>query len=818
MHRLTNRRIFRRLTRPLLGVLVPLFTLHAQAAGVARGIRGKVLHAASGAVIAAATIEASDVATGAPAGRTTSSADGSFHLLLPKLGRYRVVVRALGFAPRALNVVELSAERPDVDLGAVALSELALQLETQSVKARRDEVQVQPDRTTYVVRDMPTTKGGNALDVLRNLPSVDVDIDNNISLRGNSGVVIQINGRPSALKAAQLGNFLAQLPADGVDHVEIIPNPSAKDDADGVAGIINVVLKQGPDAGTSGGFTVGAGTTGHIDTGVNGGWQRGPISAYGSYSLLRDNSPRYDAIFRENSFDTPLTYLRESGTRTQIPLIHTVTGTATYQPTDHDELSADALYSQRREWETYGITYRTLDTSLALTNLTDRHSHDVNHEGSAEAVLNYKHGFATKGHKLSSELRFEEHFEGGPTDILDQTLWPPNGPPAMTLQQTRTVWTHSSGTSVKLDYVRPLAGGWRLESGYKGFFQRIRTTQDVQNFDATRSAMLTDTSQGSDFAYDELVHDAYGMLVARVGRVQLQGGLRAEHAGTTFDLRNRDRRFDNPYSSLFPSGLVSFQIDDADQLKVSYSTRIRRPDDPDLLDPTPHALDALNISVGNPYLRPEYIRAFELGLQRSGDHVTTQLTPFFRHSLDAVRSIRTIDSAGVTTRTYANIATTDSWGTDVTVSLSGGTRVSGFIGGGAFHQRSNAGNLDPTLSASTFGWSVRSNTAFRLSRSVDAQALVAYVGRTTVEQGWNAARTRISFGIRDKLIADRLSLTLRAIDPFKTARERSATVDPAFTQISDRTRAIRGVQLSATWTFGRPNRKDEPIDLNPTGP
>ncbi len=583
------------------------------------------------------------------------------------------MVRAFGFAPKTLPVVELTAARPDVDVGVVALAEIPLQLQKQSVTAQREEVQIQPDRTTYVVRDMPTTKGGTALDVLRNLPSVDVDIDNNVSLRGNSGVVIQINGRPSALKAAQLGNFLAQLPADAVDHVEIIPNPSARDDADGVAGIINIVLRQKPDAGTSGGVTVGAGTTGHIDTGINGGWQRGPLSAYGSYSLLRDNSPRYDAIFRQDSFDTPLTYLQESGTRTQIPLIHTVTGTATYQPSDHDELSADGLYSQRREWETYGIMYHTLDTSLALTNLTDRHSRDVNHEGSAEAALNYKHDFATKGHKLSSELRFEEHFEGGPTDILDQSLWPTSAPPTTTLQQTRTVWTHSSGTSLKLDYVQPLASGWRLETGYKGFFQRIRTTQDVQNFDAAQSAMLTDTTQTSDFSYDELVHDAYGMLVAKVGRVQFQGGLRAEHAGTTFDLRNRDQRYDNPYNSLFPSGLVSFALDDADQLKLSYSTRIRRPDDPDLLDPTPHALDALNISVGNPYLRPEYIRALELGLQRTGDRVTMQLTPFYRHSLDAVRSIRTIDSAGVTTRSYANIATTDAVGTDATVALSGGS-------------------------------------------------------------------------------------------------------------------------------------------------
>jgi hypothetical protein len=472
------------------------------------------------------------------------------------------------------------------------------------------------------------------------------------------------------------------------------------------------------------------------------------------------------------------------------------------------------LYSQRREWESQAISYETLDSALVVDGLTDRSSRDVNHEGSADAALSYKHGFATKGHTLSSDLRFDEHFEGGPTDILDRALWPTSAPATTTLRQIRTVWTHSSGTTLRMDYVRPVAHGLRFETGYRGYLERIRTTQDIKSYDAAQSAMITDPSQTSDFAYDAWVHDVYGMLAERVGRFQLQAGVRAEHAAASFDLRTRDQRYDNPYNSLFPSGLVSFALDDAHQLKLAYSTRIRRPDDPDLLDPTPHALDALNISVGNPYLRPEYIRALELGFQRTGDRVTVQITPFYRHSFDAVRGIRTLDTTGITTLSYANIATTDSYGSDVTLALGSGGRLSGFIGGSAYHQRNNASNIDASLSASTFGWSVRTNTAFRVSRSVDAQALIAYVGRTTVDQGWNAARTRISFGIRDKLLADRMSLTLRIMDPFSTARERSATLDPAFTQVNDRTRAIRGLQLSITWMFGRPNKKTDQIDLN----
>src|SRR5207253_8154100 len=132
-----------------------------------------------------------------------------------------------------------------------------------------------------VVKDMPTTRGGNALDVLKNVPSVDVDIDNIVSLRGNSGVTVQINGRPSPMKAAQLGNYLSQLPADMVAKVEIIPNPSARDDPTGTAGIINIVMKQKADAGTSGGVTLSAGTTGQANVGGNYGIERGPLAFYG---------------------------------------------------------------------------------------------------------------------------------------------------------------------------------------------------------------------------------------------------------------------------------------------------------------------------------------------------------------------------------------------------------------------------------------------------------------------------------------------------------------------------------------------------------
>jgi len=216
-------------------------------------------------------------------------------------------------------------------------------------------------------------------------------------------------------------------------------------------------------------------------------------------------------------------------------------------------------------------------------------------------------------------------------------------------------------------------------------------------------------------------------------------------------------------------------------------------------------------------LQPEYIRSLELGFQRSDDHTTVQATPYYRHTLNAIRSLRTLDAAGISTRTFANVASTNAYGTDVTVSLSG-NKVSGFVSATAFRQVSDAANLSPGLSASTYGWNARTNAMFRLSPTVDLQALVTYVAPMTVEQGRNAARARVSLAIRQKLMNDQMNLTLRIIDPFNSALERNTTIDPAFYQVSERRRVMRGIQVNATWLFGHVKKdENDRIDFNESG-
>jgi len=477
------------------------------------------------------------------------------------------------------------------------------------------------------------------------------------------------------------------------------------------------------------------------------------------------------------------------------------------------------MYSSRDEDQTYGISYRDLNAQQAITGRSDRLTTGENNEFNSESTLGYKHTFAEKNHKLSSELRIFRQGEGGPSDVAAHTLTLTGAPIGLPTLEKQTTRERPSENSLKLDYTRPLSSDLGLETGYKGSLQQFRTTLYTQVFDNARAGYFPDSSRISDFTYDQWVNAAYAMLSAQTGRFQLQGGARIERATTSFHLKTLGLTYDNGYNSIFPSALVAYNIDDANQVKLSYSTRIKRPDDTDLLDPTAHYADPLNLSRGNPYLKPEYIRALELGLQHTGERMTIQLTPFFRRTLDAVRTIRTIDSLGIATRTFANIATSDAYGGDATVALSGG-RLTGFMGASAFRQVSDAANLGPGLSVSTFGWRARTNAAYRFSRTFDVQTLFSYQAAMDVEQGRNASRTQFSLAARQKLMGDQMSLTLRVIDPFNTSREGSTTIDPRFYQVSNRARAIRGLLLSVNWTFGKPEKQGrDPLDPgNDTSP
>ena len=795
-----------------------------QAPQAAGRITGTVLNAASHQPIASASIAVRRAADSSLVGGGYTKADGTFRIDGLRPGAYTVRVRVIGFSPLVKSVAVTPAA-PQVDAGALALAPAAAELSSVTVTAQQEAAALAPDRNSYTVKDMPAASGGSVVDVLRNVPSVEVDGDNKVSLRGNDNVVVQINGRISPMRGDQLGTFLAQLPANVVAKVEVVPNPSAKNDPEGMAGIINIVLKDNTDLGTSGGMTLGGGTTGQVNASGNLGWQRGPLTLFGNYGFMRDDRPLSGITNRQGLAAGLLPYLESSTSGAFTPRSHSITANAEYKLGARQSLSSDFIASKRDLTRENDNLYRELDAAHALTARYLRTSGQTNDDLMLDYTLGYKRTTTRPGDGLTTLFRVNRSRGESDIRLVDQALSTTGtstaGAAAAGAAAVETDATDelTRNWTLQGDYTKTLGARTKLETGYKGTLRQMENAFDVANLSTASGVYEPDLARSNAFDYDEQVHAVYGVLSRGVGKIDLQAGLRAEQVATRFDLATTRERFTNDYHSLYPSALAAYNLDDRRQLKVSYSKRVTRPDTRQL-NPFGFREDALNVFHGNPALEPEYTHAFELGYQQSFGLGTVQLTPFVRHTVNAVRFIRTIDDAGVSTTTFQNVATSDSYGADANGSLRFG-RLSGFGGLSAFKQVTDGSNLSTDVSNDAFGWSARGNLTFKATRTLDIQSFVMYRAAMRTEQGRMSAMTMTNVALRQKLHGDQTSVTLRVMDPFNAMKMGFVTDDGRFYQTSSRNFGARGLFLSVNYAFGqqprlRPRAQEQQPDATPT--
>lgn len=780
-------------------------------------IGGVVLNAASGEPIPSAAVTIRSAADSSLVGGALARADGSFRIEGLRPGRYTVRLRALGFTPLLKPGVVVTAENPRIDLGRLSLEAAPTQLSGVQVQAEREEVALAPDRNSYAVKDMPATSGGTAVDVLRNVPSVEVDGDNKVSLRGNSSVVVQINGRVSPMRGEQLGNFLAQLPANLVSKVEVVSNPSAKNDPEGMAGILNIVLKQEADLGTSGAMTVGGGSTRQMNASGNLGHQQGAWTLFGSYGFMRDRRT-VDGFSTRSMLlpGAPVGSLDSDISGIMRPLSHSATLMAEYKANKTNTITNNLVLNRRGMARDNDSFYRDVDPTGDVTG----RSNQFTDQDQGGVVVDYAATWRRTVHPQKNALTVEGRVNHGrdENDVLftRETL-SGAGASVGTPAGLETNRTDDRNTSMfaQVDWTRELRQGTKLETGYKGTFREQRSDFDVAT-GIEGGALGPDLARSNAFTYHEQVNAAYGVLSQNLGKLDLQAGLRLEQAETRFDLRTTNRSYDNDYRSAFPSAIVSYNLDAQRQLKASYSKRISRPF-VQQLNPFGFREDALNVFEGNPNLQPEYTHSYELGYQQSlpGNRGSLQITPFLRHTVNAVRQIGTVDDAGVLRVSFQNAATSDSYGTDANLTFRLG-KLSGFGGASVFEQNTDAGNLANARSVRALGWSTRANASWKVTPTLDLQAFGSYRAPIKTEQGRMSRFAMTNLAVRQKLHGDKATATLRVMDPFGTMGWTMRASDGRVIQLMDRRFGARGAFLSFNYSFGqapriRPRPQEESV-------
>ena len=773
-------------------------------------VKGTIVDQKSSAPVARASVTVRNKATSALVTGAIAGPNGAFRVQGLRPGAYTLRITFLGFAPKMQDVA-IAPAAPIVDVGTVQLTRVAVALGQVEVVEKQDAVTIEPDRNTYRAKDVAPA-ATNASQVLEATPSVTVDADGKVSLRGNENVAIQINGRPAPISGQQLGAYLKSLPAGILDRVEVVPNPSAKYDPEGMAGIINIVLKQNVDLGISAGLTVGAATKDKYNASGNLGYQVGKLTTFSNLGIFSDKRNvigindrlRYDAAkalfaVTEQDIDGNNGFKGEN-----------FSTNVDYKLNARDVLSNAISFNHRRATDDSRSDYLELNGSRTPTDRYLRPRDNASKGINFDYTTALKRTFEPRKHELNGELRFNRSHDEDATEIWRQALSSSGEPSGSQIQrQTDDVDAVTKQLTAQLDYTRPL-GKTKLETGYKGTGRWLDRDYVVMK-DSLGDGQWLRSSLSNAFTFNEQVQAGYAVLSRPVGKLEAQAGLRAEYANRDFKLAAQSYPYD--YVSFFPSGILNYNLTPSTQAKVSYSRRIRRPGTQEL-NPFPSFFDVQNVFIGNPALNPEYTDAYELGFTKSGKFGNLQLSPFYRHTTNVIRFIintdDVVDGRSVTTISFKNLAVANSWGADVNGSLRLGKRFTGFAGGNVFKIVTEGGSTTSIAGTDAVTWMLRFNGTYDVTPTVSLQGFTLYRAPMKVEGGRMSAQKFTNFTVRKKLDGDKASVSLRVSDPFNTGKFRVEAGTSTLTQITERNFGNRAAYLTFQWNYGQQPRVRQP--------
>ncbi|MFL5385699.1 MAG: TonB-dependent receptor domain-containing protein [Longimicrobiaceae bacterium] len=780
-------------------------------------IRGTVVDAESGTPLGAASVSVFSRPDSALVAGAIARADGSFRIEGLRPGSYSLRISMMGYRPQAGTVVTIAAEQPRAAVGPIRLARSAVALEGLTATGERQAVAIAPDRNTYQARTVAPA-ATSASEVLEAVPSVQVDPDGKVSLRGNENVVVQINGRPSPMRGAQLAGYLKQLPANTLERVEVIPNPSARQDPEGMAGIINIVLKQNVDLGLSGGLTLAGSTSNRYVASGNLGWQKGPATLFGSYGFVSDGRDVTGINNRTRLVAaSPFSYTNQDVSGSVLNGGHNFNGSLDYRLSAKNTLYSALLLNARFADDDSRSDYNILDPSLTLVDQYLRLRENDADGRMVDYSLGFKRTMVPQRHELTGEVRLNRNRDLDHTDLWRQ---PVTGGARTDAEINRTdalTWQLTGQT----DYTRALGARGKLETGYKGWARWLDRDYAVETDPLGTGVFTPRTDLSNALELDETVNAAYAVLSQGAGRWELQGGLRAEFATRDFTLANTGETFAYDKWSVFPSALASYKLGDNDQLKLSYSRRVRRPGTQEL-SPFPVFFDLQNVFLGNPNLDPEYTDAIELGYQHSARMGSLQVSPFFRRTSNVIRfivnTVDTVQGREVTSINFQNLDHGTSWGADVNGTLRYGQKFNGLASFNVFKLVTEGGG-ESTLGSNAVSWAARVNGTYNVSPRTSFTAAYFYRAAVPIERGQFGAVGVANFSVRQKLMGEQASLTVRLSDPFKGNLFRVETGNDDVFQLTERTFNTRAVHVTFQYNFGRPPRvrpQEQPQPPAPT--
>ncbi|HEU0052799.1 MAG TPA: TonB-dependent receptor, partial [Longimicrobium sp.] len=591
-------------------------------------------------------------------------------------------------------------------------------LEGLVARAERPPVIHAEDRSIYSVKDMPSVTGG-AADVMRTVPELEVDLDGKVTMVGNRAVTIHINGRPSPLRGEALTEFVRNLPADRIDRIEVIPNPSVRFEG-GDAAIVNIVLRRDVRLGLSGSVSANAASRGGNGLSSQLAYQAGRLTLFGGASGNRFDFDDRAREVRRNLGGSTVTFLDQERANSGNSSFAGADLTAEVDLNERDVVwGTGTLYHGANGGDGWSLN-RLLDADSAATRVFERVTSNDGGYLSGEAAVGFRRTIEAQRNELSLELRREWNGYDNDGRTEESTSMRTGDPLPFEDELRLTGGDQDERTLIaKGDYVRPLGADGRVEIGVRGEWRNSSEATLMQTFGPLPFA---DPREDLRYTFDWRENEgaAYLNLSRTFGRLSLQAGLRAEAAEVGLS-RSGESLVDLDYFNVFPSSNLSLRLGEGRDLRVTYSERVRRPWRW-ALNPFIPQTDPLNLRLGNPDLEPTRTRSFGVDASARVKGLTLRLSPYYRRTTDEVEYLRTVDSAGVATTIPRNIATVTSYGSTLNLSAAptSWSNVSATVGLSGTDR--DASNLAAAYSGSSTTRFFSANTSLRPGHGFGVQA------------------------------------------------------------------------------------------------
>ena len=759
--------------------------------------------------------------------------EGNFSIDVPK-GTYDITVEYISYKTETIPNKTLST---DIDLGILKIGISAQALGEVQIIAERTTVEIQLDKKIYNIGSDLTTAGGTVSDALNNVPSVSVDIEGGISLRGNENVRILINGKPSAMAGFGDTNVLSQLPAEAIERVEVITSPSARYDAEGTAGILNIILRQKETLGFNGSLTLNAGNPDNYGLNTNLNLRKEKFNLFTNIGFRYFDAPRnsfsdanyFDRIVNDTLREPEFERIREDEEVSRLNRNYNANLGMEYFINDNSSITGSVFYRYGQDAD-LGLNNSDRFNMGSIVEQTLRREKETKEDNRYQISLNYINRFDDEGQQLTADIQYGGNKEIRETGISENYLTTQQINPDPFQREEIFSTEKQIEYLLQADYVLPLGEDARFEAGFRDNYENQNTDYNLNQENISTGNLILNDTLSNIFDYTEHVTAIYSQYGTRLGKFSFLLGLRLENTRLKGDIDSRlsdqelidafgfpiQTKFDNNYLGLFPTVNLIYNLANEDEeeesVTLGYNRRINRPRGW-YINPFPSRTSRTSVFQGNPNLQPAFSNAFDLGYLKRWEDLTLTTSIYYQHETGSFERIeenagqQTTEGIDIIRRIPVNLSTNDRIGAEIGI-LYSPTKWLRLNSSFNFFQFETEGEFNGVdYGAKNTSYFTRFSSKVTLPAKIDWQTNIFYSGPQENAQTRNEGIFSMDLAFSKEIFKDQATVSLNVRDVFNSRKSNTFTTTESFNRSRESQWRQRQITLSLLLRFNQQKKE-----------